>query len=121
VIFHVVPLDEWLAAPDRPYSPASLAEEGYVHCSPDEATTLAVANAFYRDVQGPLLALRIDEHKLDVVVRWENADPAPPPGTSAGTRFPHVYGPIARDAVEGLLEIARDGEGRATGLTAGSS
>jgi hypothetical protein len=34
MIFHVVALDGWLAIPDRPYAPASLAEEGFVRCSP---------------------------------------------------------------------------------------
>ncbi|GAA3070192.1 DUF952 domain-containing protein [Streptomyces olivoverticillatus] len=116
MIFHVVPLDDWLAVPDRPYSPASLAEEGFVHCSPDEATTLAVATAFYREVPGPLMALLVDEHKLDVLVRWESADPAPPPGVAPGTLFPHVYGRITRDAVDGMMEIQRDETGRATGL-----
>src|SRR5262249_5183364 len=48
MIYHVVPLDDWLALPDRPYSPASLADDGFVHCSPDEATTLAVASVFTR-------------------------------------------------------------------------
>lgn len=117
MIYHVVRLDDWLTVPDRPYSPASLAEEGFVHCSPDEATTLAVATAFYRDVPGPLMALLIDEHKLDVMVRWEAAVPAPPPGVAPGTLFPHVFGRITRDAVEGMMEIQRDEEGRATGLT----
>ncbi|MCC3777493.1 DUF952 domain-containing protein [Streptomyces sp. UNOB3_S3] len=116
MIYHVVSLDDWLAVPDRPYSPASLSEEGFVHCSPDEETTLAVATAFYRDVPGPLMVLLIDEHKLDVMVRWEAADPAPPPGVSPGTLFPHVFGRITRDAVEGMMEIQRDEEGRATGL-----
>ncbi|AIA00547.1 hypothetical protein SAZ_00540 [Streptomyces noursei ZPM] len=116
MIYHVVALDDWLAAPDRPYSPASLDEAGFVHCSPDEKTALAVATAFYRHTAGPLMALLIDEHKLDVLVRWESADTAPPPGVAPGTVFPHVYGRINRDAVEGLMEIVRDGDGHATGL-----
>lgn len=116
MIFHIVPLDDWLATPDRPYAPASLAQDGFVHCSPDEETTLAVARAFYADAPSPLLALLIDEHKLDVMVRWEAADPAPPPGVPAETLFPHVYGPISRDAVEGMMEVERDETGRATGL-----
>ncbi|MGK5639297.1 DUF952 domain-containing protein [Streptomyces sp. URMC 126] len=116
MIFHVVPLDDWLSVPDRPYAPASLDEDGFVHCSPDEETTLAVASAFYRDVKGPLMALLIDEHKLGVLVRWEAADPAPPPGVAPGTLFPHVYGRINRDAVEGMMEIQRDEDGRAVGL-----
>ncbi|MFC0601570.1 DUF952 domain-containing protein [Streptomyces palmae] len=116
MIFHLVRLDDWLVAPDRPYAPTSLAEEGFVHCSPDESTTLAVANAFFREVPGPLMALLVNEHKLDVMVRWEAADPAPPPGVSAGTLFPHVYGHIVRSAVEGMMEVVRDPDGRATGF-----
>ncbi len=95
-IFHVVALDDWLAVPDQPYAPPSLSEDGFVHCSPDEAVTLAVANSFYRDTPGPLMVLLIDEHKLDVMVGWEAASPVPPPpalcsrtstGASTATRW----------------------------------
>ncbi|HEY3895122.1 MAG TPA: DUF952 domain-containing protein [Pseudonocardiaceae bacterium] len=116
MIFHVVALDDWLAVPDQPYASASLAEEGFIHCSPDEASTLAVASAFYRDAPGPLIVLRIDEHKLDVVVRWEAASPMPPLGVAADTVFPHVYGPINRDAVDGMMEVHRDADGHAVEL-----
>jgi uncharacterized protein (DUF952 family) len=120
MIYHLVALDDWLAVPDRPYSPASLTEVGFVHFSPDEATTLAVATAFYRETPAPLLALVVDEGKLGVPTRWEAADPAPPPGVSADILFPHVYGPIDRDAVDGMYEVVRDDEGRATGMEAWS-
>ncbi|MGH3784261.1 MAG: DUF952 domain-containing protein [Pseudonocardiaceae bacterium] len=116
VIFHVVVLGDWLAVPDRPYAPASLSEEGFVHCSPDEAVTLAVASAFYRDTPGPLMVLLIDEDKLDATVRWEAASPVPPPGIAPDILFPHVYGRINRDAVEGMMEVQRDADGRTVGL-----
>ncbi|WKX69611.1 DUF952 domain-containing protein [Streptomyces sp. XD-27] len=116
MIYHLVRLDDWLVAPDRPYAPPTLAEDGFVHCSPDEDTTLAVANAFYRDTPGPLMALMIDEHRLDVLVRWERADPTPPPGVPPTTLFPHVYGHIVRAAVVGMLEVVREPDGRATGF-----
>lgn len=116
VIFHVVTLDDWLAASDRPYAPASLSEEGFVHCSPDEAVTLAVASAFHRDTPGPLMVLLINEHKLDVMVRWEAASPVPPPGVAPDILFPHVYGRINRDAVERMMEVQRDTDSRAVGL-----
>jgi uncharacterized protein (DUF952 family) len=120
MLFHLVPLDDWLHAPERPYAPASLDEEGFVHCSPDESVTLAVADAFYRDVAGPLMVLLIDEQALRAEVRFEAADPAPPPGVPEGTVFPHVYGPIERTAVTGMLEVVRDPYGRPLGLTAWS-
>jgi uncharacterized protein (DUF952 family) len=116
MIYHLVPLDDWLHEPDRPYAPASLATDGFVHCSPDEPVTLAVANAFYRQVTGPLMVLLIDEEALDAEVRWESADPAPPPGVAGGTRFPHVYGRVNRSAVAGMLEVRRDPDGTAVAL-----
>lgn len=117
MIYHVVPLDDWHTAPERPYAPASLAEDGFVHCSPDEATTLAVVNAFYRTGPRPLLALVLDESRLTATCAWEAAAPAPPPGVAEGTRFPHVFGPIDRDAVTRVLEVRWDENGLATGLT----
>jgi uncharacterized protein (DUF952 family) len=115
VIYHLARRDEWLSAPDRPYAPASLADDGFIHCSADEATALAVCNTFFRDA-GDLVALLIDEHKLDVAVRWEAPDPSPPPGVAADTLFPHVYGPINRRAVPATMTVQRDQNGRARGL-----
>ena len=116
MIFHVVPLDDWLRSPDRPYAPPALAADGFVHCSPDEATALAVADAFYREAVGPLMVLLIDEHALDAPVRWEPPEPTPPPGTASGVLFPHVYGRVNRTAVAGMLEVERDETGHALGL-----
>ncbi|WP_077796271.1 DUF952 domain-containing protein [Streptomyces sp. JHA26] len=118
MIYHVVPLADWDADPGRPYAPASLAEDGFVHCSPDEETTLAVADAYYRTAPRPLLALGIDEERLTSPCVWEAAVPVPPPGVAEGTLFPHVFGPVDRDAVERVLEVRWDDEGRATGLAA---
>ncbi|MFG3272148.1 DUF952 domain-containing protein [Streptomyces luteogriseus] len=120
MIYHVVPRTVWTTATGPAYAPGSLAEEGFVHCSPDEATTLAVVDAFYRDVPGPLLVLALDEARLTARVEWEAAAPAPPPGVSADTLFPHVFGPLDRDAVDHVLEVRFDEEGRAVELrTAG--
>ncbi|OIJ62757.1 DUF952 domain-containing protein [Streptomyces mangrovisoli] len=116
MIYHVVPLAEWAAAPDRPYAPASLEEEGFVHCSPDTEVTLAVVNAFYRDAPRPLLALLLDEERLTAQCVWEEAAPVPPPGVAAGALFPHVLGPVNRDAVVRIQEVQWGADGRAVAL-----
>jgi uncharacterized protein (DUF952 family) len=115
-IQHVVPLEVWNADPDRPYAPASLAEDGFVHCSPGTETTLAIVNAFYRTAPRPLLTLVLAEDRLASRLEWEAAAPVPPPGVPASTLFPHVFGPLNRDAVELVLEVQWDDRGQATGL-----
>ncbi len=116
VIYHVVSLAVWNARPDQPYAPASLPEDGFVHCSPDEATTLAVVNAFYRVAPEPLHVLVLDEERLSARVEFEAAAPAPPPGVGGEVLFPHVFGPLDREAVVRILEIRWDEDGRAVGL-----
>jgi uncharacterized protein (DUF952 family) len=116
MIYHVVPLDDWLAVPERPYAPRGLADEGFILCAPDEGTALAIADASFRDTVCPLMVLMIDEGSLDVPVRWEPSASPFPTGSGPGALVPHVYGHINRSAVAGMLEVQRDGEGRATGL-----
>lgn len=101
MIFHVVPGPEWTAAGPGPYAPASLASEGFVHCSADRASALAVANAHYGNAHGPLLLLSVDEAGLAAEVRWEGK----------GQAFPHVYGPIEREAVVEVAELRREAGG----------
>lgn len=90
--------------------------DGFVHCSPDDATVLAVANTLYRDTTEPLVALTVDAARLDAEVRWEPPAPRPPDGVPDGTSFPHVYGPIDRSAVTGVRHLRRDPHGTYTGV-----
>ncbi|MFI2373235.1 DUF952 domain-containing protein [Streptomyces sp. NPDC018833] len=107
MLFHVVPVNEWTADIAGPYAPASLTSEGFVHCSADESAALAVADGPYRDV-ADLLVLVIDESSLTAEVRWEG---------SRDMLFPHVYGPVERAAVTGVLAVRRDEDGHARELT----
>ncbi|MFC4868348.1 cupin domain-containing protein [Streptomonospora arabica] len=92
-------------------APASLATEGFVHASPDDATVLAVANALYSETAEPQAVLVLDTERLDAEVRWEAASPAPPPGVAADALFPHIYGPVPREAVVGVRYLRRDPRG----------
>jgi uncharacterized protein (DUF952 family) len=101
-IYHLVPASIWNAVGSGPYQPESLATEGFVHCS-NEDQVAPVANLFYAD-QAELLVLCIDTSRLAHPVRDEAA------GT--GEYFPHIYGPIEREAVIAVLSLERDADGR---------
>jgi uncharacterized protein (DUF952 family) len=101
-LYHIVPRSAWTAATAGPYRADSLATEGFIHCSNDDQVA-EVANRFYTD-QADLLVLCIDAGRLAAPVRDEDA------GT--GELFPHVYGPIEREAVVEVRELRRGEEGR---------
>jgi uncharacterized protein (DUF952 family) len=115
VILHLAPAAEWDAVPaGGAYAPAALATDGFVHCTGDDDTLLAVANAYYRDVPGEMVVLTLDEARVDAEVRWEAPSPAPPQGSPV-TLFPHVFGPLPRAAVVAERRLVRDDGGAASG------
>jgi uncharacterized protein (DUF952 family) len=111
VILHLMARPEWEAwRAGGSDVAASLATEGFVHCTGDDELMLAVANRFYADATGELVVVTLDERLLSSEVRWEA--PAHPDGSSPGDdapRFPHVYGPLDRAAVVGVRRLRRDG------------
>lgn len=110
VISHLLPLSEYEADAHRPIAPVSLETEGFVHCTGDDETLLAVANFRYR-TDDDFVVLDVDTDLLNCAVVWEPAAPAPPPGVPASVAFPHVYGPIARSAIVGVRCARRGVDG----------
>lgn len=101
--FHLVPVAVWEATdPAAPYAAASLASEGFIHCTDGRAPLLSTADRHFHDDPRDYLVLTID---LDRVRSpWRIDD-------DAGI-YPHVYGPIERDAVVGVASMERDASGR---------
>lgn len=111
-MLHLLAQDEWKLGTD-PLAPPSLEAEGFVHCTDDDATLLRVANHFYRSIPGRVVALTIDTERVGCETIWEhppNADPL------TALRFPHIYGPVPRDAVESTRVITRDDDGAYIGF-----
>jgi len=116
VILHLLPRRAWEEVKgDDLYLPDTFAADGFVHCSGDDDVLLAVANRFYAAVDNELVVLTLDEGLLSAEVRWEAADPAPPPGLDEATRFPHVLGPLELGAVADVRVLRRDAGGRFVG------
>ncbi len=115
IVLHLMPAPAWATwEAGGHYEPASLATEGFVHCTAGDDLMLEVANRFYGD-GGDLVAVALDIDRLTSEVRWE--PPAHPDRSAAETAadaplFPHVYGRLDRDAVVGVRRLVRDEGGR---------
>jgi uncharacterized protein (DUF952 family) len=110
-VLHLAHVDEWNQTLltgwfDRSTRGRTLAQEGFVHTS--TATQLPdVAQRFYADDPEPLLLLVIDIATAEAAgspVRWDPVQ---------GQLFPHVYGPIPRDAVVAAIPVEFTGGGLA--------
>ena len=105
---HLIPAarwEAWRATPDpaAPVHALGFDTEGFVHCTDGDAEMLAVANRFYAGDPGAFVVLDLD---LALVgAPWRYDDP--------GRVYPHVYGPLRRDAVRG--------SGRSSGTPRGAS
>ena len=83
------------------YAPAGLAREGFIHCA-TRAQLLDVADDYFSTVAGDVVAIQVDPARLGAELRFE--DPAPLAGGGTGhlvpgAQFPHVYGPLEREAM----------------------
>jgi uncharacterized protein (DUF952 family) len=98
-IYHVVPAGDWAKfAGERMYEADSLQREGFIHLS-EEQQVAGVLDRYYRDVPD-LLLLHIDPARLTHKLKYEEA--------ANGERFPHVYGPIDKEAIIEIEHITSE-------------
>ncbi|PSQ09389.1 nickel pincer cofactor biosynthesis protein LarC [Halobacteriales archaeon QS_5_70_15] len=95
-LLHVLERDRWNEVGDA-YRPDSLDAEGFVHLSTADSI-LAVAQYDHADAVDPVL-LAVDPAELDAEIRYEET----PDGA-----YPHIYGPVSRDAVVEVLPFPRE-------------
>jgi uncharacterized protein (DUF952 family) len=96
-LFHITTREAWDRSQGaREYRPSSLATEGFIHLSTEEQWRHTLQRLF-RDV-ADVVVLRIDPARLEPEVKYEPAD---------GELFPHLYGPLATDAVVSVRDAPR--------------
>ena len=101
-VYHLVPRAEFEAGdPAADYVPAAFDRDGFVHLTDGTGELAAVGNRYYRADPRPYLALRIDLARVRAPIRYE--DP--------GRLYPHVHGPLNRDAIVAVLEAPRGPDG----------
>jgi uncharacterized protein (DUF952 family) len=99
VIYHLVERQTWVERSGEAGEPyvAVPGPEGFVHCCDNRQVQSVRAGFFPPGAQ--VVALALDPTLLDVETRYE-------PGVGGeDERFPHVFGPIARSAVQRVIEL----------------
>lgn len=103
VIYHILPAADWAAAQRAGvYSPASLAAEGFIHCS--KVDQVVRSAQLYFAGQQELQRLCIASEKVRAEIRYEDL-------LGAGQQFPHIYGPLNLDAVVEVSTLAQNHAG----------
>lgn len=115
MIIHLTTQHDWETAQRLgEYRAASLASEGFIHCSTAEQI-LKVANFLYRG-QSDLILLWLEPERVHAEIRWEPpVHPAPSSETPLEPKkdelFPHIYGTINLDAVVKVVDFLPDADG----------
>ncbi|RLC59619.1 MAG: DUF952 domain-containing protein [Chloroflexi bacterium] len=102
ITYHGVPKPYWDAlSAAEPYVPPGFEREGFIHCTDGREAISIVLTQHYKEDAGDWLVLSIDKDRIAAPVKYE--DPA--------GIFPHVYGPLNRDAIVGVSPIGRAPDG----------
>jgi uncharacterized protein (DUF952 family) len=100
--WHLTPAAYWRKADrDEPYRPEAFEEDGFIHCTDGEERAAEVGNRYYRDDTRPYVALLIDLGRLTSPWRYADDEHV----------YPHIYGPLNRDAIVGAypMPCSKDG------------
>ena len=100
--FHIVAA-EYYRDSDRsaPYVPAAFEADGFIHCTDGGANVAEVANRYYREDRRMYIVLVIDRAKVRPAIKYEDA----------ARIYPHIYGPLNRDAITDILPVLRASDG----------
>jgi uncharacterized protein (DUF952 family) len=103
-IYHITPVEHFDPSKSE-YLPPQFAQDGFIHCTRGADLALMVANKYYRKIPGDFFLLEIDVAKLTSPLKYEALDPDLP------FPFPHIYGPLNRDAVVNIFNMPRAADG----------
>ena len=87
--------------PAQPYVPEPYASEGFIHTTEGREAASITLTKYYKASGEPWVVLYIDKDRVTSPVRYD--DPA--------EVFPHIYGPLNRDAIIAVMDIDRAPDG----------
>lgn len=102
-IYKICPREEWeQAATVGTYLGSAVdLRDGFIHFSAGHQVS-ETARKHFAD-QSDLLLITVDSAKLGVSLKWELS--------RGGNLFPHLYGPLATELVDGVQPLIRDAHG----------
>ena len=83
------------------YTPEDFASDGFIHCTDGEENVIATANRYLEKDDRRWLVLVIDKEKVRAEIKYENPQRI----------YPHIYGPLNRDAIASTLPVKRAEDG----------
>jgi uncharacterized protein (DUF952 family) len=85
----------------KPYVPEQFVQEGFIHTTEGREAVSITLTKYYKSSLGPWVVLYIDQDRVTSPIRYD--DPA--------EVFPHIYGPLNRDAILSVRDIDRAADG----------
>lgn len=99
--YHVTPAEELdLSLPS--YVPAAFAREGFIHATRRREHLHEVANRYYQSDKRPYLVMTIELDRVPSMWRYD----------APHDEYPHIYGPIPKEAIVEVAPMPRDSEGK---------
>ena len=83
------------------YTPEAFASDGFIHCTDGVENVIATANRYCKDDARPYLVLLIDTDKVSAEIKYEDPERI----------YPHIYGPLNRDAIVSSIPVKRAEDG----------
>lgn len=83
------------------YTPEAFASDGFIHCTDGVENVIATANRYCKDDVRPYLVLLIDTERVSAEVKYEEPEQI----------YPHIYGPLNRDAIVVVQPVERVADG----------
>ncbi|MEJ8547957.1 DUF952 domain-containing protein [Brevibacillus borstelensis] len=100
IIYCLVPKSYWETwSGKETYLPRDYEQEGFIHATKGEELLRKVADRVYSDFADELYVLVIEEQKIVSPVKYEQA--------KDGLLYPHIYGPLNKDAILEIREMKR--------------
>jgi len=87
--------------PAQPYVPEPFAREGFIHTTEGREAVSITLTKYYQSSAEPWVVLYVDQDRVTSPIRYDDE----------ARVFPHIYGPLNRDAIIAVMDIDREPDG----------